>query len=80
VDVIICVLSGAFLHARGRKPLANGAQAGSAPTELAIGTDTGFQPDKPKYEIQTATSIVLMPNKQVRLPRPKTRGESLHRQ
>ena len=35
------------------------------PRELAIGTDEGFQPDKPKYELDTSSSIVLMPNYQV---------------
>lgn len=40
-------------------------QTADAPKELAIGTDAGFQPDKPKYEIEKSTKIVIMPSRQV---------------
>lgn len=47
-----------------RRPVVE-TEVKETPRELAIGTDDGFQPDKPKYELDTSSTIVLMPNFQV---------------
>lgn len=61
-----CTHTHARTHVRThRVPLEESERPNEPPRELAIGTEGGFQPDKPKYKFETSSEIVLMPNRQV---------------
>lgn len=51
-----------YLHEQGTKIAKDDLSSNEKPTELAIGTETGFaDPGAPKYEVITESALVLVP-------------------